>query len=248
MTDTAAPLPTPQDEGLVASLARAQKAMGNADKNAANDGFKRGGKPATYADLSSVRDAVIPALANEGIACVQPFDLREGGWVVVTRLMKGEETIESICPILGDTNKSHAFGSGVTYARRYSLAAIAGIAQDDDDGNAADAAPPRSRPAAQQTDGTRRQPPEAPEVEIVPPPAKPKNGPRTWAGWVEKVGARIDACPDIDALNGVLKAHNAVFGTLEDEAPDSLDLIKQKTAERRDVLTAPPARAPGQEG
>ena len=239
-SDTAALLPTPQDEGLVASLARAQKAMGNADKNAANDGFKRGGKPAAYADLSSVRDAVIPALANEGIACVQPFDRREGCWVVVTRLMKGEETIESICPILGDTNKSHAFGSGVTYARRYSLAAIAGIAQDDDDGNAA--------AAAAQADGNRRQPPRAPAVEIVPPPSRPETGPRDWSGWVEQVGARIDACPDIDALNGVLKAHNASFGALEDEAPESLDRLKQRTAARRDVLTTPPERAPGREG
>jgi len=125
---------TTKQGGIVAALARAQATMENAPMNKTNPHFK-----SRYADLASIRDTVVPALAAEGIAVVQAIDVRGYGPAVVTKLLMGEEEITSECPVVvGETYKPQEFGSALTYARRYSLAAIVGIAaEEDDDGNAA---------------------------------------------------------------------------------------------------------------
>lgn len=114
---------------IAAALAKAQGAMKNAALNKVNPHFK-----SKFADLASVRDAVLPALAANGIAVVQTFDASaEGHHFVLTRLVHvSGQWIESECPIPngGDMQK---MGSAITYARRYSLSAICGIAADEDD-------------------------------------------------------------------------------------------------------------------
>jgi hypothetical protein len=130
---------------IAAALAKAQSAMKNAPLNKVNPHFK-----SKFADLASVRDAVIPALTANGIAVVQTLDATIGGdsqHFVVTRLMHASgQWVESLCPIPngGDMQK---MGSAITYARRYSLSAICGIAADEDDDANAVAQPP-SRPQA----------------------------------------------------------------------------------------------------
>jgi hypothetical protein len=131
-------------KNITAALAKAQGAIENAPLNSTNPHFK-----SRYADLAAIRDAVIPALSENGIAVSQTIDVREFGPVVVTRLMFGDDAIESVCPIaVGQTYKPQEFGSAVTYARRYSLAAICCIAaEEDDDANAAQTAKqPPARP------------------------------------------------------------------------------------------------------
>lgn len=114
---------------LVDSLAKAQAEMRNATFNKQNSHFKN-----KYADLSSIRDAVVPVLAKHGIALVQSIETHEGLSVVVTKLLKGtEEIVSSGCPIITDRNGPQAFGSALTYARRYSMSAIVGIASEEDD-------------------------------------------------------------------------------------------------------------------
>jgi hypothetical protein len=133
---------------IAAALAKAQGAMKNAALNKVNPHFK-----SKYADLAGIRDTVIPALTANAIAVVQTLDLHmdgpEGssGPAVYTRLIHTSgQWIESMCliPNVPDMQK---MGSAITYARRYSLSAICGIAADeDDDANAASTAP--SRPQA----------------------------------------------------------------------------------------------------
>ena len=120
---------------LAGALAKAQLAMKNATADADNPYFK-----SKYADLATVRDAVTPALAANGIAVVQLTSSENGHLIVHTRLMHSSgQWIESQYPIMNDTAKPQAMGSALTYARRYSLSAICGIASEkDDDGNAAD--------------------------------------------------------------------------------------------------------------
>lgn len=123
---------------LAAALAKAQGEMKNAVLNKVNPHFKN-----RYADLAAIRDAVIPPLTKHGIAVVQALDASS----VLTRLVHTSgQWIESVCPIPngGDMQK---MGSAITYARRYSLSAICGIAADeDDDANAAST--PASGPKA----------------------------------------------------------------------------------------------------
>jgi hypothetical protein len=132
-------------KNITAALAKAQGAIENAPLNRTNPHFR-----SRYADLAAIRDAVIPALSANGIAVSQILDVREFGPVVVTRLMFGDEAIESVCPIaVGQTYKPQEFGSAVTYARRYSLAAICCIAAEEDDD--ANAEQPAKQPPARPT-------------------------------------------------------------------------------------------------
>ena len=131
-------------ETLASALAAAQGDMSNASKNAKNPHFK-----STYADLASLRDAVIPVLAAHGIACVQLCDGDGQSVSVTTRLLFGAEAMDCgrlTIPIGGARNPAQAVGAAITYARRYQLGAVAGVAAEDDDGNSLDgtrAAPPR---------------------------------------------------------------------------------------------------------
>ena len=135
---------TKKHENLASALAAAQGEMSNASKNAKNPHFK-----STYADLASLRDAVIPVLAAHGIACVQLCDGDGQSVSVTTRLLFGAEAMDCgrlTIPIGGARNPAQAVGAAITYARRYQLGAVAGVAAEDDDGNSLDgtrAAPPR---------------------------------------------------------------------------------------------------------
>ena len=130
--------PAKKHNSIAEALAAAQSKMGNAVKNSVNPHFKN-----RYADLSAVRDVVIPALAAEGIACIQHVDGADGCVTVRTTLHWGETTIEAgNCSIKIDgRNAAQAVGSATTYIRRYQLAAMGGIAQEDDDGQTATSAP-----------------------------------------------------------------------------------------------------------
>lgn len=128
---------------IYAALAAAQAQMGPAVKDASNPHFK-----SKYADLSNVVDACLPALNANGIAVVQPPYDDDTGRYVKTIFYHGEtgDSIECRVPLIVQKNDMQGYGSAVTYARRYGLMAMAGIAPEDDDGNAAVAAAPKSAP------------------------------------------------------------------------------------------------------
>ena len=130
---------------LASALALAQGEIENAHKSAANPFFK-----SKYADLAEVINTLKPVFAKHGLSYTQmPSGMDENGKVTVeTMLMhkSGEWLLSSITlPMTGKTD-SQAVGSAITYARRYALAAVCGIAQEDDDGNAASAPAPKQVP------------------------------------------------------------------------------------------------------
>ena len=124
---------------IAKALATAQIKMGKALKSANNPHFK-----SKYADLASVVDACMPALNEAGIAVIQPTTDDDNGRYVETILIHGEsgETLKCRVPLIVSKNDMQGYGSAVTYARRYGLMSMAGIAPEDDDGNAASKAPP----------------------------------------------------------------------------------------------------------
>jgi ERF superfamily len=128
---------------LAEALAQAQGKMRPAPLNAINPHFK-----SRYADLSSVREAVIPALTEHGLSVVQVPSLDEAGnFVLITRLLHASgEWLQSSYPLPMDPAKPQALGSALTYARRYSLSAITGIAADEDDDAAGAEKQAKSKP------------------------------------------------------------------------------------------------------
>lgn len=125
---------------ISAALAAAQMEMGKALKQATNPHFR-----SKYADLGSVMDACLPALNKHGIAVIQPTGEGDHGRFVKTVLIHSEsdDTLECEVPLILQKNDMQGYGSAVTYARRYGLMAMAGIAPEDDDGNAAAKAAPK---------------------------------------------------------------------------------------------------------
>lgn len=90
-----------------------------------------------YASLEGVYDAIRSALADEGILSMQqPYFDGDGNWRLFSRLIhtSGEwfGAMHRIKPAKDDPQGE---GSALTYARRYSLMALAGVAPEDDDGN-----------------------------------------------------------------------------------------------------------------
>lgn len=143
-------------KGIATALAKAQANMGKALKQANNPHFR-----SKYADLGNVMDACLPALNEAGIAVVQPTGEDEHGRYVETRLIHGEsgESLSCRVPLIVSKNDMQGYGSAVTYARRYGLMAMAGIAPEDDDGHAASKAPPKQE--------QRQQKPQEPDAEAI---------------------------------------------------------------------------------
>jgi hypothetical protein len=119
---------------LPAALLKAQAAITFAAKDATNPHFKN-----RYADLGSVIDAIKPHLNFNGIVYLQTATPSDDGRLhLVTRLIhESGEWVEDTMVMPLSKQDPQGFGSAMTYARRYSLAAITGLYQDDDDGNEA---------------------------------------------------------------------------------------------------------------
>lgn len=140
---------SPERDKIAAALAKAQGEIGHAEKNATNPHFHR-----RYADLAAVWDAAREPLAKNGLCVIQLPGAAEletqllhesGQWIACrTPILFGEKET-------GRT-RAQAYGSALTYARRYALSAVLGIAQVDDDGNAAGRSPEatQGQPKAEQ--------------------------------------------------------------------------------------------------
>lgn len=122
------------------ALAKAQGEIEAAAKDKVNPAFR-----SKYADLTSVWDAIRPALSKHGIAVTQwPVHSTDNRVHIVTRLAHKGEWIRAAFSVPVGKPDAHGYGSAVTYAKRYTLAAAVGVvADDDDDGNAASGKPPR---------------------------------------------------------------------------------------------------------
>jgi hypothetical protein len=115
---------------LAAALAKAQFVMANPKFDKLNPHFKN-----KFASLASVRDAVIPVLAEHGITCLQDLTNVEGGVACTTILIHSSGQSMRFGPLKMPVSKADAqgFGSAATYARRYHLMAVANVVGDEDD-------------------------------------------------------------------------------------------------------------------
>lgn len=130
---------------IAPAFINAKKAFSPALKDKTNPAFR-----SKYADLGACLEAVNDALLDNGIAIMQETSEDETGVTVETVLLhESGETIRSgRLHVPAVKHDPQGFGSALTYARRYSLMAVCGIAPEDDDGNAASRQPvKREEPA-----------------------------------------------------------------------------------------------------
>lgn len=115
------------------ALAAFHKELTPVKKGSANPFFK-----SNYADLADIKSVVDPLLAKNGLSVVQHPEGTHEDQVLTTRLMhESGEWQESSMPLYIPKNDAQSQGSAQTYARRYALSAIVGVATEDDDGQAA---------------------------------------------------------------------------------------------------------------
>ena len=136
-----------QIDKLAAALAKAQSGLTSPEKNreVSVNGTTKSGKAFTYTFKYTTLDRIIehvrgPLTAN-GIWFTQTLEAADGGrYKLVTTLMHDSgQSIRSETPLLVGEGGNQAFGSALTYMRRYALTAMLGIAADeDDDANRAD--------------------------------------------------------------------------------------------------------------
>lgn len=118
---------------LFAALALAQGEIENAAKNSNNPHFK-----SKYADLAEVLNTVRPVFAKHGLTLIQSTEFNGALVSVVTLLAhKSGGFITATASCVPAKTDAQGVGSATTYLRRYSAAAVAGIAQEDDDGQSA---------------------------------------------------------------------------------------------------------------
>lgn len=135
---------------LFAAMSKAFPEIEGAIKENENAAFKSGGKASKYADLSSVVNAIKPALAKHGLFFAQMTHEQSGGVCVETVVghSSGDQYSFGKLFVPASKNDAQGYGSALTYARRYSLMTAFGVCPEDDDGNAAaQSAPPRQQSA-----------------------------------------------------------------------------------------------------
>ncbi len=193
---------------IQAALAKAQAAFPVVEKGKANPFFK-----SKYASHAAIYSAIQKHLANNAIGVWQPIRHIDGTALVVTRLThaSGEFLEDEGVPILMEKQTMQAFGSGVTYARRYGLQSCTCVVVDDesdDDGNKA--------------------------VEQAPTLKAKSSKDPDWTGPLGKTDLKnkcqqlvrdIGSCEDLDSLIG-LQTHaetDALVAQLEKDAPKWFD-------------------------
>ena len=115
---------------LGAALAKAQGELTGAKKDSKNPFFK-----SNYADLASIHDAIRESFSKHGLSYIQTTE--EDGILITTLLHSSGQWIRGRLKIDAVKKDPQGIGSAITYARRYALAAIAGVAQIDDDAESA---------------------------------------------------------------------------------------------------------------
>jgi hypothetical protein len=126
---------------IAAALARAQGELTNPEKTLTatiRSPFPReADRTFRYASLASGLDIVRKALSQQEIATIQTTRLEAAtGQVFLTTVLahSSGEWISSEWPVCAskDTDAPHRMGAALTYARRYALFALVGIAGEDD--------------------------------------------------------------------------------------------------------------------
>ena len=123
---------------IYAKIHAAKQEIGVVKKNAKNPHFKN-----TYADLNALIEAVEPILLSKGLILLQP--IKDGKVFTQVIDIDSFEMVESSID-LSPNLTAQAFGSQITYYRRYTLQSLMSLQSDDDDGQKASAPQAISKP------------------------------------------------------------------------------------------------------
>lgn len=128
---------SPEIDKIAPALVKAQTKVKGAIKTHENAHFKN-----KYADLASVYEACADALHSEGLAVLQGARNELDMYGVETLLVHTSgQWVREVLMLKPTKPDPQGAGSAISYARRYSLAAMIGVMQEDDDANKASEKP-----------------------------------------------------------------------------------------------------------
>lgn len=170
--------PAPGEQsGLALALSRVQAELPHIAKSqTARVQTEKTSYSYSYADLAQVSKAILPLLGKHGLAWItKPTLTPDGAFVLSYRLVHvSGESDEGLYP-LPKASTPQAMGSAITYARRYTLCSVTGVAPDSDDDDAA-AVQADARPAGGRTVRRREQKP-SDDGPALQPKARPTRAP-----------------------------------------------------------------------
>lgn len=209
-------------KSLFEALSKAQAKIEGAKKDAVNPHLKN-----RYADLASVWAACRAVLPEFGLCVVQTTrQSGDKGVCVVTMLGHASgEWIRGEMYMPASRPDAQGFGSALTYARRYGLAAIVGVSPDDDDGQAAANVP---KPQG----GPIKPPAQTLEQQAVALPVQLAES-VTILALAAKVKTAMARAPNLGALN----EEWAAFHDIKKDWPKSLvrEVVDAKDQRRREL-------------
>lgn len=122
---------------IATALSKFQASIENVTKEAENPFFK-----SSYATIANIIEAIRKPLGENGLSVAQ-FPVGQDTLITMLMHSSGEYFLSELQMTPKDKTPQ-AQGSAITYARRYALSAILGIATEDDDGNSASGAAPKN--------------------------------------------------------------------------------------------------------
>jgi hypothetical protein len=212
---------------LAAALAKAQGEIEGAIKDKSNPAFR-----SKYADLGAVWDAIREPFSKNGLSVVQ-FPRRDGNSVEVETILlhSSGQWMSGTFSVPTAKQDAHGFGSATTYARRFSLSAVCGVAPVDDDGNAAAGKAnthiPGSTHPSDFADEARRDGLTT-ETRSTYQVAKDKKAEAAAKQWADLAIQTLNFAQSIEDLNGWSEEpkNAAYMDRLEDNYPDQHQRVK----------------------
>ncbi len=193
---------------IIPAYIKAEHTVGSVKKTANNPHFK-----SKYADLEAVMEACSDALEKNGLAVWQ--SINEEGDRLITRLYHSSgQWMEGYTPLIIAKNDMQGLGSAYTYARRYGLMSIMGIAPEDDDGNAASA-------------------------KVIPLPVKKPEAKKVENAHVEEAKAilsEIKQITEVKELNWFLKKNAQRIADVREASTVTYEYLQQRVEERRNEI------------
>ncbi|MCE9567644.1 MAG: ERF family protein [Planctomycetes bacterium] len=223
---------------LAEALAKAQGKMQNAKKDSTNPHFK-----SNYADLAAIVTALRIPLSENSLTYVQTTLVDEAGNVtlVTTLAHKSGQWVRSYYPVRPVQANPQGFGSALTYARRYSLAAIAGVAaeNEDDDGNAASAGSPLPPPAPKAVKSQQQTSLDSyneHKAQYAVEAAVLANGSLDFDGFVADLESLLPSAKSMNELSLYKKANARVLNLMKDDRPDLFEHVKEQFTQYGNAL------------
>jgi len=220
---------SPEIDKLAAALSKAQGEVEGAAKDSTNPHFH-----SKYADLGNVIAAMREPFAKNGLSIHQGPRGTNGDLCLVTRVMhsSGQWIEDGGFPLMLDKANMQGLGSATTYARRYGLMSAAGIAPEDDDGNAAVT---NDKPAGKTVQAKRgaTKPSADPALTV----SAPIEG-----DWREKIEGALGKCETLDAVNALAEANKAGTSSYAKLYPDKTQSLRDLFDAKRGLLSQAPAK------